>query len=260
MNRRRIEMELRDALHGEPPREAKRRSNAQLAALAAAAATERRGSGSFRGFLLLQVRFIGLRMWAVQTVLFAALGSVLWTLMGRGFWQEERYAAQFLCGLSLAAACSSLPFLYRSFRCRMHETEASSRYSFAGVLLARMLMTAMGDAVLLGTVFLGAFLRTGLPAGSILLYLLLPFLLASWLSLSLMGRVPAAAFPAACMAAEAVILTVLGIAGRLWEGFYLQTLAPAWLAVCVLITLLCVRQAMRLVRNAVYPEPQLVCG
>ncbi len=219
-----------------------------------------RGTGprsSFREFLLLQIRFIGLRMWAVQTVLFTVLGSVLWILMGRGFWQEERYMARFLCRLSLAAAVSSLPFIYRSFRYRMHETEASSRYSFAGVLLAKMLMTAMGDAVLLGVVFLGAVLGTGLSVGSTFLYLLLPFLLASWLGLSLMGRIPATVFPAACMAAGAVLLAAAGIAGRLWDGFYLQTLTPGWLAVCALITLLCIRQAKRSVRDAVYPELQI---
>ena len=209
---------------------------------------------SFRKFLLLQIRFIGLRMWAVQTALFTALGSVLWVLMGRGFWQEERYVARFLCGLSLAASVSALPFIYRSFRYRMHETEASSRYSFAGVLLAKMLMTAMGDVVLLGAAFLGVFLRTELSVGSILLYLLLPFLLARWLSLSMMGRVSAAAFPAACMAAGAVLLVALGIAGRLWDGLYLQRLTPGWLAVCTVVALLCIRQVKRTVLDAVHPE------
>lgn len=249
-------MKLREALRDEPLREKEPCSCAHMTAFAVAVAAERRDSSSFREFLLLQIRFIGLRMWAVQMALFAALGSVLWVLMGRGFWQEERYVARFLCGLSQAVSVSALPFICRTFRYRMHEIEASSRYSFAGVLLAKMLMTAMGDAVLLGAVFLGTVLRTGLLAGNVLLYLLLPFLLTKWLSLSLMGRIPAAAFPASCMAIGAALLVALGIAGRLWDGFYMQTFTPGWLAVCALIMLLCVRQEMKLVRNAVYLELQ----
>ena len=120
MNRRKIEMELREALRGGLSRQEEPCSCAHIAAMAVTAVAEQRDSSSFREFLLLQIRFIGLRMWAVQTVLFTVLGSVLWVLMGRGFWQEERYMARFLCGLSLAAAVSSLPFIYRSFRYRMH--------------------------------------------------------------------------------------------------------------------------------------------
>lgn len=247
MSGREFEKCLRAAMKGGEPERKKRLCGVQ------------RGIGprtSFREFVLVQIRFIGLRMWAAQAALFAALGSVLWALMGRGFWQENRYAARFLCGVSLAAAVSALPFIYRAFRYRMHEIEASSRYSFAGVLLAKILMTAIGDAALLGAVFLGALMRTELPAGSILLYVLLPFLLASWLSLKLMERVSAAALPAACMAMVAVLFMALGTAGHLWEGFYMQELTPGWLAVCALLTMLCIRQAKRLVRDAVYLKPQ----
>ena len=217
----------------------------------------RRGSDghiSFCGFLLRQIRFIGLRMWAVQTALFAALAGCLWVCMGRDFWQEERYVARYLCGLSLAVSVSALPFLCRTFRYRMHEIEASARYSFAGVLLAKMLMTALGDAVLLGGAFVGAAAGTELAAGSILFYLLLPFVLASWLGLGLMGRVSAAVFPAACMTAGALLLAALGAAGRLWDGVYTQTFTPGWTAVCVLLALACVRQARALMQNAVCPE------
>ncbi len=247
MSGREFEKCLRAAMKGGEPERRKRLCGVQ------------RGIGprtSFREFVLVQIRFIGLRMWAAQAALFAALGSVLWTFMGRDFWQEDQYAVRFLCGVSLAAAVSALPFIYRAFRYRMHEIEASSRYSFAGVLLAKMLMTAIGDAALLGAVFLGALMRTELPAGSILLYVLLPFLLASWLSLNLMERVSAAALPAACMAMGALLFAALGTAGRLWEGFYVQELTPGWLAVCAVLTMLCIRQAKRLVRDAVYLKPQ----
>lgn len=142
-------------------------------ALANRASRQRIGFGRF---LLLQVRFIGWRIWLIQGgILACMLAGLLLPVMNHLTLGELTKA---ICGLSLLTGTIALPLFYLSFYYRMHEVEAATRFSSTKLFAAKSFIIMTGNMVLLAGSFFTAYITTDLASPVIAIALLLPFLLS----------------------------------------------------------------------------------
>lgn len=131
---------------------------------------------NFGRFLLLQVRFIGWRIWLTQGVILACmLASLLLPVMNHLTLGE---LTKTICTFSLLTGTIVCPLFYLSFYYRMHEIEAATRFSSAKLFAAKGIIIMAGNIVLLAGSFFCASITTDLASLVIVLALLLPFLLS----------------------------------------------------------------------------------
>jgi hypothetical protein len=133
----------------------------------------------YPAFLLRQVRFVGAPVWLLQGFL------LLCAFLLFGFGDigavsnlAPRHLPVLLGCFAVFIAMSSIPFIGRSAQYRMLETEMATRISIPRLLLSRIFIIGVGNAFLLTVSFLLASTKAELGAGSIALYLLLPYLIA----------------------------------------------------------------------------------
>lgn len=130
----------------------------------------------FGRFLLLQVRFIGWRIWLIQgAILACVLTSLLLPVMDHLSLGE---LTKTICALSLLTGTIVGPLFYLSFYYRMHEIETATRFSSAKLFAAKSIIIMTGNIVLLAGSFFTAYITTDLASLIIALALLLPFLLS----------------------------------------------------------------------------------
>ena len=218
--------------------------------LARKEAYSRRQRLSFPQFLSMQIRFIGLKVWAVQGASLLAVCWLLSQLFGQGYWKG------LLACLSLLTFMTAPPFLYRSIRYRMQEVEAAARFSSVRLLMARLIIIGIGDATLLSGVLLTAAAKTALLPSSSVVSVAFPFLLASSGCLYLLGHVCPRQFLAGSMGLCSFLLMVLSLAQRHFHLFF--RLSPGWIAVCALLIAFCCHQFHHLLHNCAYAEMQVI--
>ena len=206
----------------------------------------------FAAFLGRQVRFVGGRIWFMQ-----GIGIIVLLCMCKAIFREmfEKYVqniAFFLCCLSVLVMFSAVPMVYRSVRYAMYETELVTRFSAVRLLLARLFAIGLGNFAMLGVILVFAAMRASMPAARALLYLLMPYLAASGGLLYLLKRVPVRQFQVCSVVWGCFLIGIFVVLRRLVPVFFMQTFSGAWVAVCLLLLLFCVRQFYDLVYDSAY--------
>lgn len=112
---------------------------------------EKRTRIGFIALMFRQLRFIGWKMWAMQTAAVLLIAPVI----ARFFWVKDYFTARralFLLGIvAVMIAMMMIPFLYRSAGYRMMETESATYFAGRRLLLCRLLPLMAGDiAVIIG--------------------------------------------------------------------------------------------------------------
>ncbi len=250
-----LETQLRQAYKGADI-EVHSSSTSAVVLLARKEAYARRQRLSFPQFLSMQIRFIGWKVWAVQG---ASLLGVCWLLshlFGQEYWKDPQSVAGLLICLSLFTFMAAPPFLYRSIRYRMQEVEAAARFSSVRLLMARLIIIGVGDAILLSGILLTAAVKTALQPSSAVVSVAFPFLLASSGCLYLLGHVSPRRFLAGSMGLCGFLLMVLSLAHRHFHLFF--CLSPGWIGVCTLLVAFCCHQFHYLLNNCAYAEMQVI--
>ena len=250
-----LETQLRQAYQGADV-EVRSSSMSATVLLARKEAYSRRQRLSFPQFLSMQIRFIGLKVWAVQGASLLAVCWLLSQLFGQGYWKDPQSVAGLLACLSLLTFMTAPPFLYRSIRYRMQEVEAAARFSSVRLLMARLIIIGIGDATLLSGILLTAAVKTALLPSSSVVSVAFPFLLASSGCLYLLGHVCPRQFLAGSMGLCGFLLMVLSLAQRHFHLFF--RLSPGWIAVCALLIAFCCHQFHHLLHNCAYAEMQVI--
>lgn len=212
---------------------------------------------SFPRFLFLQIRFLGWKIWAVQGALL--LGACVWmsSLFGQGYWKEPQSVEGLLFCLSVLVFMTAPPFLYRSVRYGMQEVEGAARFSSLRLLMARLIIIGVGDAVMLAGILLVAMVKTTLQPGSAVLSVGLPFLLASSVCLYLLGHVSPRQFLAGSTALCGLLIMGFALGERNLFQFLELTLSPGWVGVCTLLAAFCGHQIHHLLHHCAYAEMQI---
>ena len=144
---------------------------------------------TFSKFLAAQIKFVGWKIWLAQAIVVLCL-SFLLVYLGDYILNNPRNGALLLCSISILVLMSAFPFIQRSVRYKMYEIETATRFSATKQLLAKLLIIGIGDISMLCSIVCVAIINTPLETKSILLYLLLPFLIASSGLLYLIGHTP----------------------------------------------------------------------
>lgn len=218
---------------------------------------QRRGQRiGFWKFLLLQIRFLGWKIWAAQGA--ALLVVCLWLSrsFGQELWSRPQSVAGLLLCLSVLTVMSAPPLLYRSVRCRMQEVEAASRFSSNRLLMARLLIIGLGDGAMLGGILLTAALGSALSPGTAALLVCLPFLLCAGGCLYLLGHVPPRQFLTGSLGLCGTLLGALLLLNR--HGLLGQRFFPGWGLLCLGLLGFCIHQLRFLGGQSAYTEMQIV--
>ena len=182
-----------------------------------------------------QLRFVALPVWLVQ----GALLVVICLALGRA--GGGRHALAMSALTAVLVALTILPFYGRSERHGMREIEAATRVSRVKLLLAKLAAVGVGDAVCLGA---AALLTLRNAPGTALVFVVLPFALASAGSLFALNHLPGGAF-AATGFAMALVSVYWAMAERLS-----RLPAAAALAACALAAGVLAAECIKMARDA----------
>ena len=133
---------------------------------------------SFGQFLLTQIRFIGWKIWMTQILTLVFIYLCMTEYFGKYYDEHPEKLPQLLMVLAVVVLMIALPFLYRSIHYRMQEIEAVTYVSSVKLMMARMLIIAIGDGLLLGNIYLMGAVNSVLSQMIIFLCLSIPFLSA----------------------------------------------------------------------------------
>ena len=210
---------------------------------------------TFSKFLAAQIKFVGWKIWLAQAIVVLCL-SFLLVYLGDYILNNPRNGALLLCCISILVLMSAFPFIQRSVRYKMYEIETATRFSATKQLLAKLLIIGIGDISMLCSIVCVAIINTPLETKSILLYLLLPFLIASSGLLYLIGHTPIEKIYSVviCM----VLFLAFTILGKTYPIVFQQTFSFKWAAICVILILFCIYQIRYILYRSSYEEMQLL--
>ena len=205
----------------------------------------------YPAFLLRQVRFVGAPVWLLQGFL---LLCAFWLFGFANVGTVSNFAPRHLPVLlgcfAVFIAMTSIPFIGRSAQYRMLETEMATRFSIPKLLLTQIFIIGIGNVLLLTVSFILANTKAQFGAGSVALFLLLPYLIACC------GCLFIQAFPhrgyqgfistAFCFSLTALLFVLYKTAPVVYE----QAFAPIWGALCALCAVILIIGIYRLLDKA----------
>ena len=212
---------------------------------------------TFSKFLAAQIKFVGWKIWLAQAIVVLCL-SFLLVYLGDYILNNPRNGALLLCSISILVLMSAFPFIQRSVRYKMYEIETATRFSATKQLLAKLLIIGIGDISMLSSILCVAIINTPLETKSILLYLLLPFLIASSGLLYLIGHTPIEKISQNSVVICMVLFLAFTILGKTYPIVFQQTFSFKWAAICVILILFCIYQIRYILYRSSYEEMQLL--
>lgn len=150
--------------------------------------------------------------------------------------------------------------LARSYRWNMTELELPSRFSLAQVLLARFVIAAVTDVLVLTVMLLTTAARTGYSFGALIVYGLVPSFMAAAGSLCLLHRSSPGA-QGYLMAAYCLSLSVLGLISiEARPEWYDEAAITIWLLMLVVSAGAFAAELWRLIKGACRPMERIDLG
>ena len=195
---------------------------------------------TFSKFLTTQIKFVGWKIWLAQAIVLLCL-SYLLVFFGDYILNNQRNVALLLCCISILVLMSAIPFIQRSIRYKTYEIETATRFSATKQLLAKLLIIGIGE-----------------ETKSILLYLLLPFLIASSGLLYLIGHTPIEKISQNSVVICMVLFLAFTILDKTYPIFYQQAFSLKWAAICIVLVLFCIYQIRYILYRSSYEEMQLL--
>ena len=191
-------------------------------------------------FLALQIKFIGWKIWLLQGLVLAVIFYFLTVIFKDSFDYNKRFVAVLICSISIMVLMMAIPFIQRSLRYKMHETEMSAYFSSVKLLMAKLLIIGIGDIFILnGMLFLIVF-KNYLNIGSALLYIIFP----------------AQRFSPCCVGLCAIIYICIALLNKFAPIVFQQTFSAAWAGVCLVLLLLCLSQFRYIIHYSSYAQMQ----
>ena len=205
----------------------------------------------YPAFLLRQIRFVGAPVWLLQGfLLLCAFWLFGFADIGAVSNLAPRHLPVLLGCFAVFIAMTSIPFIGRSARYKMLETEMATRISIPKLLLTRISIIGIGNVLLLTVSFLLANTKAELGAGSVALYLLLPYLIACCGCLFIQAYTHRGyqgfISTVFCFSLTALLFVLYKTAPVLYE----QASAPVWGALCALCAVILIIGIYRLLDKA----------
>ena len=191
---------------------------------------------SFGAFLLRQMQFAGGRIWAFQAVALTVICLMIKGIYGGRYASADPRQIAFCLGVAaVIAAMTGIPYLCRSLRYDMYEIETASRLSYSGLLLARIILAGAGNLVMLAAIFTVVYVKSLVPAGTAIVYMLAPFS-AVWIGcLLIAGHSCSKRTYLYCTAFSIGFMLLLYALFKLSPQLFAREMLAAWAAVCIVM-------------------------
>lgn len=209
---------------------------------------------SFGQFLLTQIRFVGWKIWMIQILTLGLIYLCMTEYFGKYYAEHSDNLPQLLMVLAVVVLMTALPFLYRSIRYRMQEVEAVTYVSSVRLMMARLIIIAIGDGVLLGSIYLLGAVNSVLPQIIIFLCLSIPFLTACNGCLFMAGHLKSKYF---LQGSIGLCIAMIGL--FLHKGLWFKNLFQSGtygLLISGLLIMLCIYQVWHM-QDSIYDELQI---
>lgn len=196
-------------------------------------------------FLLSQLGYIRKRIWVASLLLYLT-AILLGSLMDHGdlklLWSISAILP-YLAMLTITETARSAVY-------GLAELEMTSRYNLRSVLYARM--TALGFLNLLMLIIILPILagKIDLNVFKIGIYLLVPYLITSFLSYKIINRVRSKELSYYCAVLAAAVSCFGLLIRQLWVVIYQQQYFILWLAASVLLTIFLVKEIKLLINHS----------
>lgn len=192
--------------------------------------------------ILSQFRFIAKSIWALQALVLLVM---CFAVHQAALAQDALNIAHTMSLASVFTAMTMLPLYGRAGKYRMQEIEGATRLSRARLILAKLCVVGLGDAVCLIAFTFFSFGSMAKPLSATLVFIVMPFLLTSFADLFVLNRIKKS------YGISVSVVVGIGISSAYWLMIqYLRPFAlPAAAAACVLLLLALIFECRRLLRQ-----------
>ena len=209
---------------------------------------------SFWQFLITQVRFIGWKIWMMQLMVLGIVYACMTGFFKKYYTEHPEDLPRLLMVLAIIVLMTAIPFLYRSIRYRMQEIESVTYVSSVRLMMSRLFIIAVGDSVILASMYVMAISNSIIPKMLLFLCLSIPFFAACNGCLYMVGHLKSEYF---LHGSIGLCLAMIGL--FLYKGVWLELLFQNGiygLLLCVLLILLCIYQIWNMQESS-YTELQI---
>lgn len=209
---------------------------------------------SFWQFLKTQIKFIGWKIWMMQLVVLGVIYACMTGFFEKYYTEHPEDLPRLLMVLAVIVLMTAIPFLYRSIRYRMQEIESATYVSSVRLMMARLFIIAVGDGVILGSMYVMAIFSSIIPKMLLFLCLSIPFFAACNGCLYMVGHLNPEHF---MQGSIGFCMAMIGL--FLYKGAWLELLFQNGiygLLLCVLLMILCIYQIWNMQESS-YTEPQI---
>ena len=189
------------------------------------------GGGSLTGFLMVQLSYIGKGTWGMMALIF-----IISMLAGRCmYFQDASQALGILGAIMPFWAGLFMSEGLKSKRNGMAELELSCRHSILQVTMARFIILGIVElaALLAVGAGIGNAWRAGFVRGTV--YILVPWMATSFLSLCLIKRSGRENEAWYCLGAAVLVSITLMSCGNIWKEMYSPVFFGCWLLLFALL-------------------------
>lgn len=209
---------------------------------------------SFWQFLKTQVRFIGWKIWMMQLMVLGIVYACMTGFFEKYYTEHPEDLPRLLMVLAIIVLMTAIPFLYRSIRYRMQEIESVTYVSSVRLMMARLFIIAVGDSVILASMYVMAISNSIIPKMLLFLCLSIPFFAACNGCLYMVGHLKPEHF---LYGSIGLCMAMIGL--FLYKGAWLELLFQNGiygLLLCVLLMNLCIYQIWNMQESS-YTELQI---
>jgi len=209
---------------------------------------------SFWQFLRTQVRFIGWKIWVMQLIVLGVVYACMMGFFEKYYTEHPEDLPRLLMVLAIIVLMTAIPFLYRSIRYRMQEIESVTYVSSVRLMMARLFIIAVGDSVILASMYVMAISNSIIPKMLLFLCLSIPFFAACNGCLYMVGHLKPEHF---LHGSIGLCMAMIGL--FLYKGAWLELFFQNGiygLLLCVLLMILCIYQIWNMQESS-YTELQI---
>lgn len=213
----------------------------------------------FGEFWIRQIKYLSCPIWLIQGIVLVALLVLLKHAYVNLSLNNSKQIAGLLCVSGMLVMLTVIPTVKRSLMYRINETEAGTRFSVRKLLLAKVLMIATGDCIMILGLLLLTIKYTSMSCLQTMLLLLVPFLTVSGLMLFVLSHVRIEKFAIDSISLSTVLS---GCFMALIEHFpfVLERKCQAgWIGIGIFLLGFCVRQIVYIVTCPAVTELQINC-
>ena len=213
---------------------------------------------NFGTFLKSQINFIGIKIWLIQCIVLIFV-YLIFEKMAKYFFIDNLKNITFILScISIIILFMAIPFIERSIRFKMFETELATHFSINKLITARLIIIGTGNIIMLAVMIFFASIQIPLYLYNSILYITLPYLVACYGLLYILSHVKCEKFYIASTIFCLSLFLILALLNKFFPLFFLQTFSANWIALYIILLIMCAIQFIRISHCVKYISIQTI--